>query len=165
MDAFLRKALETYEVITRVMYGITAVIWPLLVLLLWSRWFTQRPTRTGADFVIMLIVPVFVVLTIVLPAVRAGWRVRRGEPLLPWWRLRQRPLIGAIVALACVLAVAVPVTAEVMLKDYFDVAPGELHPLTWFWWAGFGLSSLALTLGELVVMGRDTSAQADGSIA
>lgn len=157
MNTFTRNALTFHEGLARIVYGIVAVIYPLLVLLLWSRWFTHRPSRTGADFAIMLLVPVIVIFVIVWPAARAWWRVKRGGLLLPWWCLRRRPVIGSMVTSAGLLCLVIPVSAEILLKDYFHVRPGEFHPMTWFWWVGFGLAALALTSGEWLVVGRDTS--------
>jgi hypothetical protein len=99
-----------------------------------------------------------------LPGFRAWARVLRGGDLIPAVRLRERPIEAAMVALACVFAIGFAVLVSSVLVDVWAKGGDDVGgPIVFFTALAAMAAAIALLIGELVLVGRYTSAPSPGA--
>lgn len=96
----------------------------------------------------------------IIPGALAWWRVCRRRPLIPGERLRERPVVTAIVALTCAFTIAIAAFLIVVVADAMEKAADDIGgPLGFFCMIMAMAAAIALLVAEWVLVGRYSSAR------
>jgi hypothetical protein len=114
-------------------------------------WFAPRPPW----FLSMVTMVGFII-----PGALAWWRVCRRRPLIPGERLRERPVVTAVVALSSAFTLAMAAFLIVVIADALEKAADDIGgPLGFFGMIMVMAAAIALLVAELALVGRDSSAR------
>lgn len=143
--------------ITRALYAFVVLTAPAcaayVLVSTWIDYFTSSPLpwyRPQPPWFLSLVT----LAGFIVPGAMAGWRVTHRLPLMPDARLRARPVVAGVVALASGFSIAIALLLTSVVADVIARAADDVGgPLLFFGMLMAMAASIALLAAELALIG------------